>query len=217
MLQTAVCIMVSASSTLSFPASRHFFHSGLSSTLHSCTFTATCVPSGLVSTTTSPTRAPSLCTNSPFATMEVATPPMIGQGFITVCPPLTVVPASSHASRNPRTISRVQISLTSFSISRHTASSISTKSHSPVPSAYKSERTFAAPIRPCRYGLSTSGKKKSVVEITKFPCRVSRTLQSNAIRPSRVPRFFPSPRFISRSICCRSVWETLQAHPFRSE
>ena len=63
----------------------------------------TCVPNGFVRTTTSPARAPSLGTYSPAEQMVVATPPMTGQGFSTVCPPVTVVPASKHASLNPRT------------------------------------------------------------------------------------------------------------------
>ena len=94
---------------------------------------------------------------------------MIGQGFNTVCPPVTIVPASVHASRKPRTIKFVEIVRSFFDMSRLAANSIRTKSHRSTPSAYRSDNTFAAPIRPCRYGESTNGKKKSVVLTTYWP------------------------------------------------
>ena len=47
--------------------------------------------------------------------MVVATPPMVHQGFITVWPPVTVVPASSAQSLKPRMMSGTTTSL-SFSV-----------------------------------------------------------------------------------------------------
>mmetsp|Transcript_12494 Transcript_12494/g.28844 ORF Transcript_12494/g.28844 Transcript_12494/m.28844 type:complete len:213 (-) Transcript_12494:54-692(-) len=158
--RTALCIMDSDSESVkkesSVPFRSTIFSQNLSCPdfscffLHSCTLTATCVPRGFVRTRTSPVWAPSELTYSSRVTTDVATPPMIGHGFNTVCPPVTVVSASVQASRKPRTIRFVQIVRCSGDMSREAARSIRTKSQCWTPSAYRSDKTFAAPMRPCR-------------------------------------------------------------------
>merc|ERR1719427_1289747 len=80
-----------------------FQRSGWSS--HWWALSATWVPSGFVSTSTSPTTALSGIMNSFGWQMVVPTPPTVHHGFITVWPPVTVVPASRAQSLNPRMIS----------------------------------------------------------------------------------------------------------------
>eukprot|EP00585_Thalassiosira_rotula_P026203 CAMPEP_0196248796 /NCGR_PEP_ID=MMETSP0913-20130531/41344_1 /TAXON_ID=49265 /ORGANISM="Thalassiosira rotula, Strain GSO102" /LENGTH=81 /DNA_ID=CAMNT_0041534193 /DNA_START=86 /DNA_END=327 /DNA_ORIENTATION=+ len=65
MEHTAACIISSVSSFDSICFELNSVHRGVFRTLHSCTFTATCVPNGFVNTTTSPTSAPLLLTYSP--------------------------------------------------------------------------------------------------------------------------------------------------------
>lgn len=61
-------------------------------------FWGTCVPNGFVNTITSPGSAWSGVMNSPRRHKLSATPPMIGHGLSTVCPPVTLVPASCARS-----------------------------------------------------------------------------------------------------------------------
>ena len=236
--QMASWIKVSAVCWVKTPFSRVCFQNLWLFCLHWWTFAAIWVPNGFVNSTTSPSWAPLDQMNSDDVTTDVATPPIIGHGFKTVCPPVIVVPAWTHASRNPWTMVRVQIRRSSSGISRQDASSINTKSHRSTPWAYKSDKTLAAPIHPWTYGLSTKGKKKSVVLIeyrlgccswhSEFVSLSSsfvaldevatltwRILQSNAIFPPDVPKFPPSPKSRSCNMVCNSDWGTLQAHPFK--
>ena len=87
----------------------------------------------------------------------VATPPMVHQGFMTVCPPVTVDPASSAQSLNPLIMSGMTTSRSFSVILVDTASSMSMLSHSVTPMAYKSERTLAQAILP---RLDKTGRKE---------------------------------------------------------
>mmetsp|Transcript_77684 Transcript_77684/g.215254 ORF Transcript_77684/g.215254 Transcript_77684/m.215254 type:complete len:282 (+) Transcript_77684:472-1317(+) len=124
---------------------------------HSCTLTAIWVPRGLVSTKTSPGRAPSGRMNSASAQTLFATPPTMGHGLSTVCPPVTFVPASSAQSLKPLIMAVVTMSRSSLVMSRLTPRIISIVSTSTTPMAYRSESTLQAATRPCRYGSSTNG------------------------------------------------------------
>ena len=82
--------------------SKNYFFSCFSFYLQ---FTAGWVPKGFVSTITSPGfpkfgRVYSLCWHMTFAT-----PPIIGHGFMILCPPVMLVPASFAQSSNPLIIS----------------------------------------------------------------------------------------------------------------
>ena len=78
----------------------------------------------------------------------VATPPIVHQGFMTVCPPVTVEPASRAQSLNPRIISGTITSRSFSVIFVDTANSISILSHSVTPIAYRSLKTLAQAILP---------------------------------------------------------------------
>merc|ERR1719412_1315941 len=130
-----------------------FQRSGWSS--HWWALSATWVPSGFVSTSTSPTTALSGMMNSFGWQMVVPTPPMVHQGFITVWPPVTVVPASRAQSLNPLIIKGMTTSRSFSVILVDTAKSINMLSHSVTPMAYKSLKTLAQAIFPCMYGSST--------------------------------------------------------------
>ena len=72
-------------------------------------------------------------TRTHFAHVLEATPPMMGHGFCTVCPPVTDAPASRTHAVKPRITSRVTTSRALGSMSSETASSMSTVSTSTTP------------------------------------------------------------------------------------
>ena len=145
-----------------------FQRSGKSS--HWWALTATCVPSGLVKTNTSPTTALSGMIISDAWHTDVATPPMVSQGFITDWPPVTLQPASSAQSCDvwnslntcsrketqciarftlkPLIIKGTTMSRSFSDIFVETPRSMSMLSQFSTPMAYKSLRTFAAAILP---------------------------------------------------------------------
>ena len=73
---------------------------------------------------------------------------------MTVCPPVTDVPASRAQSLNPRIISGITTSRSFSVILVEMANSINMLSHSVTPIAYTSLRTLAAAILP---GLQIEG------------------------------------------------------------
>mmetsp|Transcript_24870 Transcript_24870/g.53890 ORF Transcript_24870/g.53890 Transcript_24870/m.53890 type:complete len:254 (-) Transcript_24870:244-1005(-) len=125
-------------------------HNGSFLFIHCMTFTAGCVPRGLVRTMTSPATACSGMISSVSVTTASATPPIIGHGFKTVWPPVTFVPASVQRSLNPFIINSVTMFLSGGVMSVDAAMSINTESQSWTPIAYMSDKTLAHPIRPCK-------------------------------------------------------------------
>ncbi|CAK9814757.1 hypothetical protein ANTPLA_LOCUS8330 [Anthophora plagiata] len=77
-----------------------------------------------------------------------ATPPIVHQGLTTVCPPVTVVPASKAESLNPLMIKGTTTSRSFSVIFVLTPSNINMLSHSVTPMAYRSLITFAQAILP---------------------------------------------------------------------
>ncbi len=119
------------------------------------------VPSGFVSSSVSPGRAPPLRrSRSGWATPTTASPNFGSRSRI-VWPPASVPPASRTTCAAPPTIA----AMTSVGRSSGKAAIESAKSTRP-PMAKTSEQAFAAAIAPKVAGSSTSGGKKSTVPIT---------------------------------------------------
>ena len=129
-------------------------------------FTAGQVPSGLDSKIKSPISPKLGLTYSSCRSITLATPPIIGQGFIMDQPPVILVPASVAQSLKPRIISRVITSRACSDIIRETPRIMSMWSTLGTPIAQRSESTLQQAILPYMQGSSTSGQKKSVVEMS---------------------------------------------------
>ncbi len=116
------------------------------------------VPSGLVSTSRSPGRAPALVIG--FATKPVTANPYLGSGSSIECPPTIVVPLDCITSAPPRRTSRRMLEGQARFAARPP---LAERVIGLPPMAYTSERALAAAIRPQSKGSSTIGVKKSTV------------------------------------------------------
>mmetsp|Transcript_17288 Transcript_17288/g.69512 ORF Transcript_17288/g.69512 Transcript_17288/m.69512 type:complete len:256 (-) Transcript_17288:340-1107(-) len=102
---------------------------------HCLALTASCVPSGLVSTMTLPGTADSGAMTSSTEQIDDATPPTMHHGLSTVWPPETSTPASSARSEKPRISSFATMRRGASGISRLRASAMSRESTSVTPTA----------------------------------------------------------------------------------
>lgn len=95
-----------------------------------------------------------------------ATPPMVHQGLTTVCPPVTVVPASRAESLKPLIINGTTTSRSFSVIFVLTPSNMSMLSHSVTPIAYKSLRTLAHAILPVQNAQHSFNTWKFIKSMT---------------------------------------------------
>mmetsp|Transcript_45210 Transcript_45210/g.139473 ORF Transcript_45210/g.139473 Transcript_45210/m.139473 type:complete len:273 (+) Transcript_45210:261-1079(+) len=198
MLATQLSYSASISATDILPSTPRRY-SGDGRFDHCRRLTPSCVPSGFVRMSTSPATIFVGRTISDSAATLIATPPIRGHGLCTDWPPVTSAPASLHLSRKPRIMSRVTASRSPCGMSVEEAMSIRTLSQSTMPIAKRSDSTLAAPTAPWRYGSSTLGKKKSVVDTRKslsascFMSRCAALLFNSTMEQSR-PTSWPGRR-----------------------
>mmetsp|Transcript_10472 Transcript_10472/g.23777 ORF Transcript_10472/g.23777 Transcript_10472/m.23777 type:complete len:228 (-) Transcript_10472:295-978(-) len=132
--------------------------------VHPHMLAATWVPRGFVSINTSPGTMFVVRTICSSRTVAMATPPKMGQGFVTVWPPTMAQPASLHASWKPRIMCSVVTDLAGSGMLSLNARIMSMLWTCTTPAAYTSDSVFAAAILPCEYGSCEIGEKKSVDE-----------------------------------------------------
>ena len=166
------------------------------------------VPSGLVSTRACPAWAPALVSSLPSSASPVTAWPYIGSGPSTVWPPTTAQPPSDAAAAPPAS--------TSARTSRGRSSRGQATRFSPnrgvPPMAYTSEAALVAAMRPQVWGSSTTGAKKSAVEIRARP---SPSRQAAASSPVSVPTMRSSWDWLGseRTTCASSEGPSLPAQP----
>ena len=165
-------------------------------------------PSGFVSRSWSPGRAPTLRSTLSGWTRPVTARPYLGSGSSMLWPPRMGAPASAAASAPPR---RISPSTSIGSLPTGKPTRFSAKSGR-APIAQMSENALAAAMRPKTNGSSTTGVKKSTVS-TMASVEDSRyTAASSRVScPTRAHGSWVRGR--RRRTCARSAGRILQAQP----